>query len=383
MAQARGFRRLLAVLVFSFISQTAMAQNTSTDPQVARDNAEAARLAAETALLNAQTANIKAKYGEPVKAPEGTISGQDKFGALAEWTHTSAINALGAGASDSLTTLLSGTECGGKPLYITSTADGRPARVVAKSIESQLKGMTSALKAETRAASSESVLNTGAMIKGTIGVLDSLVGLFRSDYSIVGLSTSADELALRFKIAELIAAADIKNAKQANTEYKSRTVDIDGLSRAPSGELSLMVVYREFDTALREAKERNKAQKDAKEKAALAATITSAEAFDKIISTQPATPNGQSPLVAASIALEAPSSKSCVLFATYSISTSTITRKRLLSRNDRIMTASGGQLKIALFSPDGTLLKATLIPLKHIGFVDLKSLKLTELPATP
>ena len=144
-----------------------------------------------------------------------------------------------------------------------------------------------------------------------------------------------------------------------------------------------MTVYREFDTALREAKERNKGQKDAKKKAELAATITSAETFDKVISAQPATPNGQSPLVAAAIALETPSSESCVLFATYSISTSTITRKRLLSRNDRIVAASGGQLKIALFSPEGTLLKATLIPLKHTGFVDLKSLKLTEVSATP
>jgi len=139
-----------------------------------------------------------------------------------------------------------------------------------------------------------------------------------------------------------------------------------------------MSLYRDFDTARKHAIDQNKSQKNSKKKAELAAIIASADSFDKVITTQPSTPNAQSPLVAAAIALETPPTGACVLFATYSVSSSTITRKRLLSRNDRIMAASGGLLKIALFAPDGTLLKAALAPLEHSGFVDLKSLKFAQ-----
>lgn len=372
MAMANGAWKWLVIGSVGLMWQTARAQDPSADPQVTRDNLEAARLSAETALLNAQTANMKAKYGEATTAPEGSISGLDKFGALAQWTHSDVLESLGASTITRLCTALK-SACSGSSIYITSVADTRPGRVVAKSVEQQLKNMTLALSNDASAPSAESIVSTTAMIRGAVGALDSLVGLFRSDYSIADISTPADELALRIKIAEGLAA----NGRSWSD------IQIDGLNRASESELPLMQAYRKFDTARKAAIERNKQEKDEKKKADLAATIASAEAFDKVITAVPSSPGGQSPLVAAAIALESPPASSCVLFATYNISTSTITRKRLLSRNDRITTASGGQLKLALFSSSGALQIATLAPLKQRASHDLKVLEDPSKPVNP
>src|SRR3546814_9764370 len=70
--------------------------------------------------------------------------------------------------------------------------------------------------------------------------------------------------------------------------------------------------------------------------------------YTTLFRSQPTTAGSQPPLVAAALALENPPASACVLFVTYSIATSAITRKRLLSRNDHITVAMGGFLKLAL-----------------------------------
>lgn len=357
--------RAALAATMALASPCAWCQATAPDPQVAADTAATARLNAETARINAENTNIAAKYGAPATAPTGTITNPDKFGALTQWAHAKALDDLSNTTLSGVRAALGqGGACQGHAVFVTSVADGRPASAVASSIKDQLERLTSALKEPRRGPTIESLTGATAAIRGVVGTLDSLVGLFRADYTIVDLATSADELALRIKIASRLAPT-----------VGWPNVRVDGLSRAPVDSLPLMVTYRAFDTARADAASRNKSAKDPARKAELAAILATAEAFDKAITTQPTAAGGQSPLVAAALALNNPPPSACVLFVTYSISASAITRKRLLSRNDHVTAAIGGLLKLALFSENGTLLVADVIPLKSKLSQDLKALE--------
>jgi hypothetical protein len=347
-----------------FASPCVRAQAT-TDPQVAADNAATARLNAETARINAENTNVAAKYGTPATAPTGTITNPDKFSALTQWAHAQALGELGETAFTNVSKPFEqGGKCFGKSVFVTSVADGRPAAVVASSIKDQLEKFTAALKEPKRGPSIESLTTGVAAIRGAIGTLDSLVGLFRADYTIADMATTSDDLALRMKVGKRL----------ADTLGWPR-VRIDGLSRAPVTTLPLMTAYGNFDTARADATTRNKSEKDPARKAELAAIIAAADAFDKAITTQPTTAGGQSPLVAAALALDNPQPTSCVLFVTYSIATSAITRKRLLSRNDHVTAAMGGLLKLVLFDDTGAFVVADVITLKSKLSQDLKELE--------
>jgi hypothetical protein len=167
------------------------------------------------------------------------------------------------------------------------------------------------------------------------------------------------------KIAKLLA---VKHVDWQN-------IRVDGLNPGPGEALPMMVAYRGFDAARRDAINRNKTEKDVAKKAQLAAIIAEADEFDKAITAQPTISGGQSPLIAAALALENPPATACVLFATYSIATSAITRKKLFSRNDHVTAVMGGFLKLAVFDSGGALVTADVIPIKSKLSQDLKSLE--------
>src|SRR3546814_4270913 len=62
----------------------------------------------------------------------------------------------------------------------------------------------SSLRQPKKGPSIESLAGAAAAIRGVVGTLDSLVGLFRSDYAVADIATTADDLALRMKIANLL-----------------------------------------------------------------------------------------------------------------------------------------------------------------------------------
>src|SRR3546814_4399389 len=93
MAKSKRWIRLAAAAAVALASETTLAQAASTDPQVVADNTETARVIAQTALINAKNTNIAGKYGAAATAPQGAISGVDKFLAMGPWAHAKAIRA--------------------------------------------------------------------------------------------------------------------------------------------------------------------------------------------------------------------------------------------------------------------------------------------------
>lgn len=335
------------------------------DPEVARMNAEAARLAAETALLNAQTANSAARFGAPATGLEGTITNPDKFSAMAHWTLSAATNSAVENLSTPIVSKLS--SCGSNEVFVTSTEDRRGATFTAEILDNRLVAFTKQLEAALPDGVAPSgkermaFLAQAAAVRGLVGTVDSLIGLFRTNYTFSDLASTANDVSLRIALA-----------RELMTKLGGRRVVVDGLA-SPAATSGLMATYDGFDTERQRAQNRYAkafaAAKTDAERAALAgvkALLDGAAALDSALTT-PA--NGQVPLVGIAIAVPIVDSKACVVYARYgSYSASLVTRKRLMSKNDSVVAIAGGTVNYAVFDSTGVMIAAdTLAVDERIG----------------
>src|SRR5690349_17974366 len=186
------------------------------DPAVTAMNAEAARLAADTALRTARAANIAARYGAAPDAPDGTITGPEKLTALPHWVLSETLSTTARTIKADLKEQLV-SKCGYpgekvenpklNTILVTSTADTRAATAAARLIESQLKRFTKELGGGTQAGGDVEeyalpLTDVAGAIKGVVGTLESLVGLFRADYTIADSTPTVDNLMLRLAVAQ-------------------------------------------------------------------------------------------------------------------------------------------------------------------------------------
>lgn len=352
----RGGARSLGaafVLGMSLASVVYADEPAAPDPEVAQLNAEAARLAAETALLTAQSANAAARFGAAATPLEGTITGADKFSAMSHWTLSAATDTAAAHTSTAILTKLQA--CGSKDILVTSTEDRRAAALTAEILDNRLVAFTKQLKAALAGAGPPSaekrmaVFAQAAAIKGLVGTIDSLVGLFRTNYTFTDLAGTANDLSLRIALARELS----KNLGNQGV------VVVDGFA-SPASTSGLMATYDKFDTERQLAQGRYAtafaAAKTDAEKAALAGVkslLDGAAALDSAL-TMPAA--GQVPVVSIALAVPIANSKACIVYAKFgSYSASLVTRKKLMSRNDSVVAIAGGTVNYAVFDTNGVM----------------------------
>ncbi len=348
------------------------AQDTPpTDPRVAELTAETARLKAENDLLTQKDALIKAQYGAPATAPTGSITNPEKFTAMGQWTLAAATAELAGKAVD----VWSGD---GTPkqrcsdpataVLITSSPDRQAQHVAADLIRQRLDQFTSALDgiaAQPRHARALAfgIAGAGAIVQGVVGTLDSLVGLFRADYTIGDLAVTSDDFTLRLAVASKL-----------QVTCPGVAVVVDQLSAPSSASYPLITgEYARFSNAWSAArgayaKEMAAAKNDA-ERARFAdagALLEAASAFDAALTTPV---DGAVPLVNAAMVLADDDRPHWVLFVKFgTYSSSMITRKHLLSRNDVVTAVAGGQGQVVLFDTEGRLVTTRLFRIdKRVG----------------
>jgi hypothetical protein len=335
------------------------------DPEVARLNAEAARLTAETALLAAQSASAAARFGAAATPIEGTITGADKFSAMSHWTLSAATTAVAEHASTAL--LEKVIACGSGDVLVTSSEDRRAAALTAKILENRLTAFTGQLKDALAAASPLApksrmlALTQTAAVKGLVGTIDSLVGMFRTNYTFTDLDVAANDLALRIELS-----------RELSKKLNNRPIVVDGLA-SPASTSGLIATYDRFDSERQLAQQRYAkafaAAKNDAEKTALAGVkslLEGAAALDTALTT-PA--GGQVPIVSIALAVPIANSKACVVYVKFgAYSASLVTRKKLMSRNDSVVAIAGGAVNYALFDTNGVMTAADTLSLdERIG----------------
>lgn len=343
--------RTSAFFALSLLAAASAAADPPADPEVARLNAEAARLTAETALLTAQTANAAAKYGPVPAGKEGTITNPEKFLAMGQWT----LSAATAEVAQNVLTQLPGLSACPGDLFVTSTEDRRAAAIGARTIGRKLESFTEVLEEKDASVRTSRLALLPALnaVRGVVGSLDSLVGLFRADYAFADAGATASDSSLRLAVAH---ALETRGSRPPGAR-----VFVDGFAEPAVDRKSvpaLMSQYERFDTARRAATVRylrdTAAAKTDAEKAKLAADkaiLDAANAFDTALTTPV---GGQVPLVGAALADIDLEVGTCVVYVKFgSYASSLVTRKKLLSRNDEVVALAGGSVQIALFDDKG------------------------------
>jgi hypothetical protein len=357
------------------IVQADDAPSTGTSPDVDALKNKTALVNAQTDLIKAQSELIAAKYGAAPKISDGTISNPEKFVALGQWALGAATNDVAEQAAAmfcddgnlckmKVCKQHSEKECESnrKNILITSTADRRTPYLLAKIIDLRLNKLTDRLNDamdimrtnEGRGNKEHSLANGINIAEGIVGSLDSLIGLFRSDYAFSDLDVHASSFTLGLAVA-----AKIKERCEVCK------IEVEGLGGPSKEDLKLqdsglIADYNRFvetlaatEKAFSKTRPNEKDSSDKKEKyAEIKEVIDEANKFDIALTTPV---SGHVPLVKAATALQ--NDHTMVLYANFgSYNSSAITRKRLLSFNDEITAVAGGQGEIAVFDKNYTLL---------------------------
>ena len=243
-------------------------------------------------------------------------------------------------------------------LFITSTADLRTNGTAARLLRQQLFDETAQLGGSPRIGTSDSVVSTIGAVRGIVGSLDSLVGLFRSNYTIADQTIAANNLMLRVAIAKQLIRADVR---------------VDGLGRNPDSGYELVRTYDAFDRARRSAAQSNKNEKNKAKKEEVAGIIAAADELSKALLLPGA--SGTPPLAAVAVALENPRDDACVLYVTHALVANAITRQRLLSRNDHVSVAIGGNVEYALLGRQSEVLTGSQFAVSRIFSFDLNGVE--------
>ena len=354
--------RVVFFLATALMAAGANAQDAApVDPELAQMQAETARLTQQVQLLTQESALAKARFGAAPTAPAGTIATPEKFVALGYWTAGAASRRL---AQQAVAFLQSADKkcVFGKdiPLLITSVADRRTVEAAASLLNSRLISFTKELNRVSagggggaRASRAFAIAPVAAAISGTVGTLESLVSLFRSDYSISEVPVTLDKMALRLEVAEALQAAE--------WDGKDMAITVDGLQGARSDTPALLASYSVFDAARISAGARYAAATHGLTGDALKpfvdekAILDAAAAFDQKLTTPV---DGSIPLVNAALQFELSGKNQCVLYVDIpSYGTSIMTRKRLLSKNDSVTAVAGGMAQLVLFDEKGAMVK--------------------------
>ena len=354
---------LVASIALCSIATLADADEPTTpvDPAVMKLQAQTAELKAETDLLIQQNALLTAKYGAPASSPTGSITNPEKFSAMGQWTLSAATRETGEQIADWYSRLGDAKgSCGdSERLLITSEQDRRAGVANAELIDEKLKALTSLLKVPVQTAPAAGasrrafgVPAVAAAVSGTVGALDSLVALMRSDYTFADSAATADDLALRLEVASAMAHL-----------AKPIRADVQGLMTSLSSGSYLLTDYADFDDARRSASDAYfdaiaplKTDVEKARFAARKALLDAAASFDTALATPV---NGQLPIISAALSADVSGAGKCVLYVKFSAySASLVTRKRLLSKNDQVTAIAGGAAHAAVFDPDGTLQSA-------------------------
>jgi hypothetical protein len=340
---------------------------TVTDATTLALQANAARLKAQADLYAQQTALMTAKFGAPATPPSGSITNPEKLSAIGQWTLAAATHDAAGAVVDWVRSIASDPQVDaclntGQMIFVTSTQDRRAGAATAQFIDNRLQAFTDELNTpvDTVSGASASVKNFAlpavlAAISGVAGTADSLAGLFRSDYTIGDLSVTADDTTLRMDVAA-----------ELHSRFPTMQPTVDALAGPTDAGYPMLSDYQAFDTARQDAATEYARKiaplKTDTEKAKYAdrkALLDAASAFDTALTT-PA--NGQTPLVAAAIALESSGVDHCVVYVKFgTYNSSLVTRKRLLSRNDAITVVAGGIVQAAFFDLSGELRAVNLI----------------------
>jgi hypothetical protein len=358
----------MAWVLLVFSGSVACADDgTITDANTLALQADTARLKAQADLIAQQTALMTAKFGAPATAPTGSITSPEKLSAIGQWTLAAATHDAASAVTRWVKVLAADPQVDAcftqsQKIFITSTQDRRAGAAAARFIDDRLRAFADELSApiDTLSGASAGLKNFAlpavlAAISGAVGTADSLTGLFRSDYTIGDLSVTGDDTTLRMDVAS-----------ELGDTFKGVQTTIESIAGPTDAGYPMLSDYQAFDTARQNAAAEYARTiaplKTDAEKAKYAdrkALLDSAGAFDAALTT-PA--NGQTPLVAAAIALEASGIDHCVVYVKFgTYSSSVVTRKRLLSRNDAVTVVAGGIVQAAFFDLSGELRGVRLI----------------------
>jgi hypothetical protein len=346
---------LAAALLATQVSTSAVATDAPTDPVVAALDTKLDILNDKVSLAQQENELLKSKFGAPAAAPTGAINAPEKFGAIAQWAahelYGDAATQASSFAGDSIKSLA----CPG--VFVTSTPDKRATIAAAQLIADKLDSLTVELnKIATPPPGGNprfAIAAAALALTGIIGSLDSIVGLFRADYSIADIPSSLDDLSARVAVG-----SKLGSGKPAGF------IIVEGMDQRTEPS-ALLAKYKSFDTARSSAQAKYAAEaasaKSDAEKATAAehkALLDAAAAYDIALTTPAA---GVTPITAASVTYEIVNKKLCVMYVkVVGFATTAITRKRLLSRNDDLTIVSGANLQFVLFDEMGAFVKADL-----------------------
>lgn len=173
--------------------------------------------AEELYLAKLQTANdiAKARYGDAATPKAGEVAGGDKLAAMALLLEPRAYDKVAADVVER-------APKGDRGIFITSKADVAGLVASARLVQGQIESMIcegKPLAREKPCTQDSRFMLTLPAVMATAGAADSLVGLFRSDYSVSAADLEANLLGLQLAIQRRMSA-------------RAR---IDGLSLYPAG----------------------------------------------------------------------------------------------------------------------------------------------------
>lgn len=345
------------VLCFNVWAQEA---DPPEDPRVTALEREVKLLEAKATIAAKKAELAAARYGSAPTAPTGAIENPNAIASFGQRALVSAYDAIGTQAQAILEKKAGQSQC--EKFVVTSDDERRGKQLAAQMIFDTLMDFTAALEKVANTKKPAALAPSLNAIAGVAGSFESIMGMFRSDYSAEKIELSPDNLALRVVVAEKL-------------REKSTEVAVDGMDfRSDGGEI--YAAYRSFNEARRSAEARLAALKtltpenDQPKLMRDATVLEAAVAFDSALTTPT---EGIVPLTEA--ATSRLDKGSCVVYVAVSgFSASTITRKRLWSTNAFVAVDWAGSAIISLSDSAGRLVAADLF-----GFSKRRGARLSEM----
>jgi hypothetical protein len=334
----------------------------------------------------------KERYGAPVTPKAGDIAGADKLAALAALLQPNAYETLAGTIAGGL----EGEKLAG-PLVLTTRNNFGQLIVSARAVHAEVRrliGIGDNLDGTPRPQIFGSVTAVSAF--AVLGALETVVGLFRADYAASGAAVDANEPGLLLAIhrACLIKKLECRVDGIDLVPHRPASPNVAASPAVPAGSTAAAAVTDDENTeldklleqlALKRAEIAAIAQKDETlaEKNAQAqrtAFVTAADAM--IIAMRSPGDTGVAPLSQVTTLLQLARDMAGVVYLdVIQMSATTVTSKRLFSRNAKVHLHLAGLVNVVLQDTAGELRRSGTLTVGESSILNLRTLEQNEGPA--